>query len=417
MTSEMEFASSVADAYEHLYDLVYLRTHPLLDALNIPQAPSLPDKKRARQLHSLLLDLIDELDPGPQAPAFSNEWRRHRLMVLHYVKGLTPRATADQLSISLRHYYRVHKTAIEDIAGILWDRHLARRSTPNNGPSHAIQEQQGPADRMELLRLEAARIAQGNRYARIGNVIEGVLAILQGIADQRGLGISVSLPRPLPDVAIDRNLLRQILLGALGYLIEHARRATVRVTAQTQTSAVFLSLTADPPTAMHAVDENKTAERLAAIEEMATLSNTHILPVYKGAQGKLVVVGFDLQLPTVERTVLVVDDNADVLDLFRRYLLPHHYRVVTAQTAREAFDQARQLAPYAITLDLMMPEQDGWELLQALLHQPDTRHIPIVVCSVLKQKDLALSLGATSFLEKPVTEQALLAALESLEET
>jgi CheY-like chemotaxis protein len=112
----------------------------------------------------------------------------------------------------------------------------------------------------------------------------------------------------------------------------------------------------------------------------------------------------------------VVDDNEDVLELFRSYLSPHRYRVVTVRSARQALDLAREVQPYAITLDLMMPGQDGWDVLQTLLSQPDTRHIPVIVCTVLRQKELALSLGAAAFLAKPTTEAALLAALESLEE-
>ena len=111
-----------------------------------------------------------------------------------------------------------------------------------------------------------------------------------------------------------------------------------------------------------------------------------------------------------------MDDNEDVVALFQRYLISHHYRIITAHTAQEALAQARHLQPYAITLDLMMPDQDGWDLLQTLLNQPDTQRIPIIVCTVLKQKALALSLGAAAFLEKPVTEQELLAALRALEE-
>ncbi len=57
-----------------------------------------------------------------------------------------------------------------------------------------------------------------------------------------------------------------------------------------------------------------------------------------------------------------------------------------------------------------MPEQDGWDVLQAL-NWPDTRHIPIVVCSVLHEQDPALALGAAGFIEKPITEQGLLAAV------
>ena len=127
---------------------------------------------------------------------------------------------------------------------------------------------------------------------------------------------------------------------------------------------------------------------------------------------------FEIRLPTnAHRTVLVVDDNEDVLELFQRYLSPHQYRVVTAQTAEKALGLAVRLRPDTITLDLMMPEQDGWDLLQALLNRADTCHIPIIVCSVLKQKELALSLGATAFLKKPVTEQELLSTLRALEET
>src|SRR5437868_9740050 len=105
------YITQLAYAYEHISDLVYLRTHPLLDLLFRDSATSRKDQ--AWQLHHVLLDTIKELDPGPQAPAFSREWRRHRLMVLRYADGLTPQAVADQLAISRRHFYREHAMAIE----------------------------------------------------------------------------------------------------------------------------------------------------------------------------------------------------------------------------------------------------------------------------------------------------------------
>jgi len=405
--SKTEFVSHVADAYEHLYDLVYLRTQPLVDILVL--SPTAPIRKRARRLHHILLGVVTELDPGPQAPAFSHEWRRHRLIVLRYVKGLKPQAVADQLAISLRHYYRVHKAAIEDVSSVLWDRYVARRSRPEETPQTTREETS--LSRLELLRLEAARMAQADRYARVGDVVAGVLSLLQEMLHQHRLDVRLALPELLPGVSIDHSLLRQMLLGMLGYLIERSEQATLRLTAQVEGPVVCLSLTVEPPKVVHATGQAKVEEQLSAFEEMATLAGAHILPVHTGQS----IVGFDVQLPTVERTVLVVDDNEDVLELFRGYLSPHRYRVVTAQTAQDALDKACQFQPYAITLDLMMPERDGWDLLQILLNQPDTCHIPIIVCSVLKQKELALSLGATAFLEKPITEQALLSALEALE--
>jgi CheY-like chemotaxis protein len=201
-------------------------------------------------------------------------------------------------------------------------------------------------------------------------------------------------------------------LGVLGYLIERAEQAAIRLTGKIEGSTVFLSLVVEPAEVVYATKQGQSEESLTELQEMAALSDCHILPVYE----ETFIVGFELQLPVIHHTVLVIDDNEDVLQLFQGYLNSHGYRVVTAQTAQEAIDRAHQFQPYAITLDLMMPEHDGWELLQILLTQPDTSDIPIIVCTVLKQKELALSLGATAYLEKPVTKQALLSALEALAE-
>jgi CheY-like chemotaxis protein len=409
MVSRSEFISHLADAYKHLYDLVYLRTHPLADVLTA--SSSLTRKKQARHLHRILLEIIEELDPGPQAPAFSHEWRRHRLMVLRYVRGLNPQAVADQLAIGLRHYYRVHESAIEDIASLLWDRHVVRRSSLPETPQIAAED--ASARRLELLRLEAARMAQADRYARVGDVVRGVLPLLNEMLHQHRIEVDLSLPEPLAGVSIGQSWLRQMLLGMLGYLIEHAQQATLRLSAKGEGSVMCLSLKLDPPEAALSTPLTEVQDRLSTFGEMATLTGARILPMQVGES----ITGFEIQLPTAERTVLVVDDNEDILELFRAYLSHHRYRVVTAQTAQDTLVLARRLKPYAITLDLMMPDQDGWDVLQVLLNQSDTQHIPIIVCSVLKQKELALSLGASAFLEKPISEETLLSTLEALEET
>jgi CheY-like chemotaxis protein len=163
------------------------------------------------------------------------------------------------------------------------------------------------------------------------------------------------------------------------------------------------------------IKASEQEERLQGLQEMAELGGIRVTP--QGTESGPEITGFEFLLPIAEHTVLVVDDNEDVLKLYQRYLHSSGYRVATAQTSEEALTLARQIRPDAITLDLMMPEQDGWDLLQRLLHQPDTHHIPIIVCTVLKQKALALSLGATTFLEKPVSRQALLSALQLLEGT
>jgi CheY-like chemotaxis protein len=114
--------------------------------------------------------------------------------------------------------------------------------------------------------------------------------------------------------------------------------------------------------------------------------------------------------------VLVVEDNEDVIQLFQNYLSKNDYRMVNARNGGEALAKAKTLQPFAITLDVMIPDPDGWTVLQTLHNQLETRHIPVVVCTVLSARALAMSLGAAGFLEKPVTEQDLLAILSQFEQ-
>ena len=397
MGPDAGFVAQVAEAYEQLYDLVRLRNLPLLD--DLIASPGLARKESAWHLHRLLLETIDELDPGPQAPTFSRAWRRHRLMVLRYVQSLEPQAVAAQLAIGKRHYYRLHDAAMAAIADILWERRVTRAPTPS-------------ADGLELLRQEVARASRPECQADLAEVVQGLHQLLRERLEQRGLVLALSLPEGLAPLSVDRNLLRQMLLGTLGHLAEHARNSEIRMVADVEGAAVVLSIRLSSPDAGVALAPERMDALRESYEQMAAVSGGSILTVHAGRA----LVGFDLQLPVAQRAVLVVDDNEDVLELFRRYLAPNGYPVVTARSASEALDKAARLQPRAITLDLMMPDADGWELMQTLINRAETRHIPIVVCSVLRQQeDLALSLGAAAFLAKPVTEQALLRALQGID--
>ncbi len=120
-------------------------------------------------------------------------------------------------------------------------------------------------------------------------------------------------------------------------------------------------------------------------------------------------------LPTAEQMpVLVVDDNIDTLRLFERYLSGTRYRFIGTPDPRGALPLAVKLEPKAIVLDIMLPEVDGWDLLGRLREHPTTRHVPVIVCTILPQAELASVLGAAEFIGKPVRRQALLSALDRL---
>jgi CheY-like chemotaxis protein len=113
-------------------------------------------------------------------------------------------------------------------------------------------------------------------------------------------------------------------------------------------------------------------------------------------------------------SVLVIDDNQGLVELLRRYLTGLMCRVWTATNGSAGLELAAQLSPDAIILDVMMPEMDGWELLQRLRSHPSTAAIPVIICSVFNDPELAYSLGASTILTKPVKQIDLVDALRQL---
>jgi CheY-like chemotaxis protein/nitrogen-specific signal transduction histidine kinase len=100
--------------------------------------------------------------------------------------------------------------------------------------------------------------------------------------------------------------------------------------------------------------------------------------------------------------VLVIDDDATVQDLLRRSLNRDGFRVETAPDGASGLARARKLHPDIITLDVMMPGMDGWEVLAALKEDPETADIPVIVVSIVDERGLGFSLGAADYLTKPL---------------
>jgi CheY-like chemotaxis protein/anti-sigma regulatory factor (Ser/Thr protein kinase) len=110
-------------------------------------------------------------------------------------------------------------------------------------------------------------------------------------------------------------------------------------------------------------------------------------------------------------TVLVIDDETAVRDLMQRFLSKEGFRVVTAPGGEEGLRRARELRPDAITLDVMMPGMDGWAVLSALKADPDVADIPVVMLTIVDDKNLGYALGAADYLTKPIDRERLVAVL------
>jgi two-component system, NtrC family, sensor kinase len=114
------------------------------------------------------------------------------------------------------------------------------------------------------------------------------------------------------------------------------------------------------------------------------------------------------------RSVLVIDDEAVVRDVMGRYLERHGFRVITAGDGIDGLAQARQHHPAAITLDIMMPGLDGWTVLAVLKDDPDLADIPVVLVTIVDEKQRGYSLGVVEHLVKPVDRERLVAILRQL---
>ncbi|MGT2479759.1 response regulator [Methylobacterium oryzae CBMB20] len=111
------------------------------------------------------------------------------------------------------------------------------------------------------------------------------------------------------------------------------------------------------------------------------------------------------------KVVLAIDDDPNVVYLLKENLADAGYTVVGAASGQEGLAKARELQPRAITLDIMMPGTDGWQVLHALKTDPLTRDIPVVLISIVDQKELGFRLGATDYIVKPFEREALIGAL------
>ena len=129
---------------------------------------------------------------------------------------------------------------------------------------------------------------------------------------------------------------------------------------------------------------------------------------------------FDLNLlgvdkRNVNKPILVIDDDPDVRFTIGQYLTTRGYEVIFAPDAESGIKLAIENKPFAITLDVILPDKDGWSVLKELKENPVTKNIPVILVSFVGDKNIGVGLGAFDFLVKPITAENLLAAFDKLE--
>jgi CheY-like chemotaxis protein/anti-sigma regulatory factor (Ser/Thr protein kinase) len=145
-----------------------------------------------------------------------------------------------------------------------------------------------------------------------------------------------------------------------------------------------------------------------AAEEVAGSAAPEALPAAEGDRPPVI------EAARREPLVLAIDDDPNMIYLLRENLGEVGYRVTGAVGGQEGVRKARELRPSAIVLDVVMPHKDGWQVLHELKADPATRDIPVIMLSIVDQKDLGYRLGAFDYLLKPFERETLVATLQRI---
>ena len=387
-----EFIELVRDALAHLYEPAQLASHPL--GVRLRQAlPPLAEPGQSLRLH--LLEALEALRPcGPHAS--EKAARPYNVLVQRYVGGLSPREIASRLNIGLRQLRREHQLGLERLAARLWQE------------ASATAQEEPPGPESDSLLREVHALGVSLQASSLQAILEASWAPAQALAAQQGAAILTSAAEGVRCLC-DRILAKQAFLSALAILLAGAPER-VRISGGEDEHGPWLALAPCPPLGPEVAAA--AAQRLPEVEALMATQGGQAQALW-GQDGKL--KGVELRFRAASRAhVLVVDDNEKMLRLYERYLAMGNCRVSTAASAAAAEELVARARPDLIILDVMMRERDGWELLQSLRARPGLEAVPIVVCTVLNEPELARALGAQAFLRKPVTAESLLAVLAQL---
>jgi CheY-like chemotaxis protein len=385
------FHELVKDALEHVLDLGYLQRHPLARQLGPTAGAS--GEAAGLQLRQQLVEAVEVLLPNRQVPFRSPHTRSYHLIRLHYLQGMTVDQAAHELGISERQAYRDLRQGEEDIVGVLrarWqagdgEEPSAHEVTSMQAEMAQLETHTSPTDLCALLRHAQDAVTQ--------------------IALQRDVHLKLELPLRAVLVPSDPVIGRTVLVGLLSRAVQQARPGLLRLTLTSEDWGATVSLDYAVGTSVPGIGGGADPvplpllDRLGWVVEEAQYEATRTISLRIASRGP---------------TVLVIDDNAGLVKLLERYLTHQACRVVTAADGHAGLRLAQEMLPDAIVLDVMMPEMDGWALLQRLRNHPSTAAIPVIICSVIHDPALAYSLGASLVLHKPINRGMVVDALHQV---
>jgi signal transduction histidine kinase/CheY-like chemotaxis protein/HAMP domain-containing protein len=323
-------------------------------------------------------------------------------------------------------------------------------------------------DILDFSKIEAGRTPINLDSAEINEIISNVMVTVEPMVTSKGVKLIQEVAPDLPIFNTDILKVKQILLNLLSNAAKFTDQGSITITAKKQGEMISIAVKDDgigiEPQNLERVFEEfsqidtsnsrkykGTGLGLPIAKNYARLLGgnltvqsefgkgstfTVILPPEfpkdklqkqgeepappKSTESNLPVKKSPAARPIPEKSVapasgilvLCIDDDAEVIDLLRHYLIPEGYSVRGVGSPEDGIRLARELQPSVITLDIMMPDKDGWQVLRELKSNPASKDIPVIIHSIIENRPLALSLGAFDVIAKPSEPKKVLSVVE-----
>jgi signal transduction histidine kinase/DNA-binding response OmpR family regulator len=310
-------------------------------------------------------------------------------------------------------------------------------------------------DILDLSKIEAGRMELNIESVAITPMINDLVSTIEPLANKNGNQIVLDLQSDINLVRADPMRLRQALLNLASNANKFTEKGAITIRVRRLTidrvpwiefavSDTGIGMTHEQVSRLFQdfvqVDASSTRKYggtglgLAISRRLARLMGGDILVESVQGQGST----FTIRLPDAalhakedrggaaseqpkrvlsrgeKPLVLVIDDDPTVCSITQRFLSREGFDVATANGGKEGLRLARELHPGAITLDVLMPDLDGWTVLSALKGDPDLVDIPVILMSIIDEKQRGYALGAVDYMVKPVDRGRLIALLRSL---
>ena len=392
MTTYKEFEQELEETLSHLHDPDYQASEGLCAVIGCDSRDGMP------ALRSAIHRAIEGLKPSPDIPSSALTKRTYDLLYNRFVLKLTQEETAYRLDISRRTVNRLQHRAAYTLARALWERSL---KAEHRATEDMAVDSQGLDWRSQVQReLDSLRAKTPDALTDVEGVLGDMLGVMEPLAAKLGARIEVKSVQPGLVAAVHPILLQQVLISAVQRLAPHISDGQIAIYARLEDGNAKITLTG-----------NTTEKALSEADLTSDIPMSRDMSIDACLDGSQIFIWITALAPS-KVTVLVVDDNEDMARFYRDCTIGTRYHILHTAQGSGLSEIIEATNPDVIILDVMLPDIDGWRLLMRLREDTETRSIPVIVCSVIREEALALSLGAAGYLAKPVRPRQFVQALD-----